>query len=82
MVVGVDDDQWGQRVTALVSLEPDVSAPPPAEIKAHVRTKVAGYKVPKEIFVVDEVFRGPNGKADYKLSKRLATELSTAAQGS
>jgi len=26
--------------------------------------------------VVDEIFRGPNGKADYKLSKQLATELS------
>ena len=45
-------------------------------MKTHARAKVAGYKVPKEVFLVDEVFRGPNGKADYKLSKKLATELS------
>ena len=38
----------------------------------------AGYKVPKEVFLVEEVFRGPNGKADYKLSKKLATQLSAA----
>ena len=44
----------------------------------HCRKHVAGYKVPKEIYVVDEVFRGPNGKADYKLSGRRATALSEA----
>jgi acyl-CoA synthetase (AMP-forming)/AMP-acid ligase II len=79
VVVGVDDVQWGQRVTALVSfspLEPGVAEPSENEIRSHARTKVAGYKVPKEVFVVDEVFRGPNGKADYKLSKQLAIRLS------
>jgi len=78
VVVGVDDEQWGQRVTALVSLAPGAHAPSEAEGRDHARTKVAGYKVPKEVFFVEEVFRGPNGKADYKLSKKLATELSAA----
>jgi acyl-CoA synthetase (AMP-forming)/AMP-acid ligase II len=76
VVVGVDDETWGQRVTALVSIEPGTAPPGDDALKAHVRTKVAGYKVPKEIFVVGEVFRGPNGKADYKQSKQLATRLS------
>jgi acyl-CoA synthetase (AMP-forming)/AMP-acid ligase II len=76
VVVGVDDEQWGQRVTALVSLAPGEAELSEDAVREHTRTKVAGYKVPKEVFVVDEVFRGPNGKADYKLSKKLATELS------
>ena len=65
-----------QRVTALVSLKKNAATPSDEALKNHARTKVAGYKVPKEIFIVDEIFRGPNGKADYKLSKQLATELS------
>ena len=54
-------------------------APSEDEIKAHTRSRVAGYKVPKQVFIVDEVFRGPNGKADYKLAKQLATERAAAA---
>jgi len=76
VVVGVDDEKWGQRVVALVSIEPGVPVPSEEQIQAHARTRVAGYKVPKEIHVVEQVFRGPNGKADYKASKQLATELS------
>ncbi len=82
VVVGVDDEQWGQRVTALVSLAPGLPEPSEDEVRDHARTKVAGYKVPKEVFFMDEVFRGPNGKADYKLSKKLATELSAARTAS
>ncbi len=78
VVVGVDDPQWGQRVTALISIEEGVDAPTEQDVRSHVRTRVAGYKVPKEVFFVDRVFRGPNGKADYKLAKQLATELSAA----
>ncbi len=81
VVVGVDDERWGQRVTALVSLEPGVADPGEEALKEHARSKVAGYKVPKEIYVVDEVFRGPNGKADYKLSKQVASELAARRAG-
>lgn len=82
VVVGVDDEQWGQRVTALVSLAPRVPEPSEDEVRDHTRTKLAGYKVPKEVFFVDQVFRAPNGKADYKLTKKLATELSAARAAS
>jgi acyl-CoA synthetase (AMP-forming)/AMP-acid ligase II len=81
VVVGVDDDRWGQRAVALVSLENGASDPGERAIQDHARTHVAGYKVPKEVYVVDEVFRGPNGKADYKGSRQLATELSAARAG-
>jgi len=78
VVVGVDDEQWGQRVVGLVSIAEGTSAPDEDELREHCRTKIAGYKVPKEIYVVDEVFRGPNGKADYKLANKTASELSAA----
>jgi acyl-CoA synthetase (AMP-forming)/AMP-acid ligase II len=78
VVVGVDDPQWGQRVVALVSVNPGVEVPKEAQVRAHARSAVAGYKVPKEVFIVEQVFRGPNGKADYQLSRKLATELSEA----
>lgn len=77
VVVGVDDTNWGQRVVALVSTEPGRKLDE-AELREHCRSKIAGYKVPKEIYTVEQVFRGPNGKADYKMSQKLATELSAA----
>ncbi len=78
VVVGIDDADWGQRVVALVSADADGGPVDEAVLRAHCRTKIAGYKVPKEIYVIDEVFRGPNGKADYKQSRELASELSAA----
>ena len=41
----------------------------------HCRTKVAGYKLPKRVMLVEEVGRAPNGKADYKWAKSRALEL-------
>jgi len=81
VVVGVDDEQWGQRVVSLVSITECAEAPTEADLREHSRSKIAGYKVPKEIFIVDEVFRGPNGKADYKMVGKLAAELSAAQEG-
>jgi acyl-CoA synthetase (AMP-forming)/AMP-acid ligase II len=79
IVVGVDDESWGQRVVALVSLDWGAADPGEAALRDHCRAHIAGYKVPKEIHVIDEVFRGPNGKADYRLSQKLAAELSESA---
>ena len=76
VVVGIDDAQWGQRVVGLVSAAPGVEFPDAVALREHCRAHIAGYKVPKEIHLIDEVFRGPNGKADYKLSKQLAGQLS------
>ncbi|MBW2316876.1 MAG: acyl-CoA synthetase [Deltaproteobacteria bacterium] len=78
VVVGLDDERWGQRVVALVSLTEGTGLPDEAALREHCRAHIAGYKVPKEINVIPEVFRGPNGKADYKLSARTAGELSKA----
>jgi acyl-CoA synthetase (AMP-forming)/AMP-acid ligase II len=61
-VIGVDDEQFGQRLKAFVVPRGDGDKPNPDELKAHVRSQLAAYKVPKEIVFVDELPRNPTGK--------------------
>lgn len=72
-VVGVPDPQWGAAVTAVVELA-DGAAPSDAEIVDRLRTSLSGFKLPKNIVRVDTVFRGPNGKADYKWAAKTARD--------
>jgi fatty-acyl-CoA synthase len=69
LVVGVPDDKWGQAVTAVVSLDRDVSED---ELRAFVQGKLARYKAPKRILFKDNLGRASNGKADYKSIKDFA----------
>jgi len=71
-VVGVPDDRWGQAVVAVVAFEPGAVATA-AELAAHCRETLAGYKIPKRIEVVETVRRGPNGKADYRWAASVAS---------
>ena len=73
LVVGVDDEKFGQAVTAVASLTGGASVSE-AEAIASVKTQLAGFKAPKRVVWVDEVPRSPNGKADYKAARQLATE--------
>lgn len=70
IVVGRADDRWGERVVAIVQ---PVGADPPMldELQAHARAHLAGYKLPRELIVVDQVERMPNGKADLRWAKGL-----------
>jgi fatty-acyl-CoA synthase len=60
-VIGVDDDQFGQRLAAFVVLNTGASATPDV-LKQHVRENLANYKVPREIAILDEMPRGSTGK--------------------
>jgi fatty-acyl-CoA synthase len=60
-VLGVDDEQYGQRLAAFVVLTTGASATPDV-LKQHVRDNLANYKVPREIVVVDEFPRSSTGK--------------------
>ena len=70
LVVGVNDADFGQRVTAVASLltgnETDEAA-----LREFVRAKLASYKVPKQIVLVDEVRRAANGKPDYGWARKI-----------
>jgi long-chain acyl-CoA synthetase len=60
-VVGVPDDYRGETVLAYVSLKPDTAATP-AELVAHCREKLAVYKVPRTVEILDELPATVTGK--------------------
>jgi acyl-CoA synthetase (AMP-forming)/AMP-acid ligase II len=64
-VIGVDDEQYGQRLAAFVVLNDGASATPET-LKQHVRESLANYKVPRQITVLDELPRSITGKIDRK----------------
>ena len=45
------------------------------EVQAYCRDHLAGYKVPRELVIVDEVERNPNGKPDYGWAAERATTI-------
>ena len=71
VVVGVPDERWGQRVAAVVQVRPG-SEVTLAVIDAHCRTKIAGYKVPRQLRTVDQIVRHPSGKPDYRWAAATA----------
>ena len=72
-VVGVPDEKWGEAVTAVVALR-DGTGVSADEILAAARRRLAGFKRPKHVVLVDQIPRGPAGKADYRWAKELATQ--------
>jgi acyl-CoA synthetase (AMP-forming)/AMP-acid ligase II len=58
-VIGIPDDRWGELVTALVVRAGEVTE---AELVAHCRGHLAGYKCPKRVDFVDELARTATGK--------------------
>jgi len=73
VVVGVPDERWGERVCAVV--QPVAGADTTLEeLDAHCRSSVAGYKVPRDLVIVDTVVRSPVGKADYRWARTTALD--------
>ncbi len=62
--IGVPNDEWGEEVKAVLTLNPGFSGSPDLakEIQAFARQHLAGYKVPRTIDFVDELPRSPAGK--------------------
>ena len=76
-VVGVPHERYGQAIVALV--EPAGGPhPDPEELVVHVKARLAGYKAPKLVAVVDSVERAANGKLDYRRLRERATEAWSA----
>jgi acyl-CoA synthetase (AMP-forming)/AMP-acid ligase II/carbon monoxide dehydrogenase subunit G len=59
-VIGVDDEEFGQRLKAFVVGK--AGAPSEDEIKKKVKADLAGYKVPREVEFLDELPRNATGK--------------------
>jgi len=71
LVVGVPDERWGSRVAAVVQPRPGQAITLEA-LAAHCRSHIAGYKVPRELHVVEQVRRSPSGKPDSPWAQTLA----------
>ncbi|MFD2418908.1 acyl-CoA synthetase [Amycolatopsis pigmentata] len=79
LVLGVPDERLGQRVAAIIQGRPG-QQPDLAAVEAHVRTEIAGYKVPRTIWLAKEIGRLPSGKPDYPWAQRFAAENEPAVK--
>jgi fatty-acyl-CoA synthase len=71
-VVAMADDRWGEVPAAFVTPRAG-AAPDPSELRDFARGRLAGFKVPKQIEVVDELPRTATGKVQkFVLRARLA----------
>jgi fatty-acyl-CoA synthase len=72
IVVGVPDERFAERVAAVVEPRPGRS-PGIEELAEHCRRSIAGYKVPRQVMLVETMSRTPSGKADYRWAKAMFT---------
>jgi acyl-CoA synthetase (AMP-forming)/AMP-acid ligase II len=70
-VIGLPDERWGEKPVAIVVLADD-AALALTELNEHCRSRLAGFKVPKQLIIRDSLPRNPSGKV---LKRVLRTEL-------
>ncbi|HYI60829.1 MAG TPA: AMP-binding protein [Acidimicrobiales bacterium] len=70
-VVGVPDERWGERVTAVVAPRAGATLDR-ADLEAHCRDHLAAFKVPRRLVEVAAVRRLPSGKADHAWVRAVA----------
>jgi long-chain acyl-CoA synthetase len=77
--IGVPDEEWGERVVAIVELQPGREPSPglAAELVGHCRAGLAHFKCPQVVEFIDELPREDNGK----IYKRLLRERFRSPQG-
>ncbi|MEZ5383255.1 MAG: AMP-binding protein [Microthrixaceae bacterium] len=65
VVVGVPDEQWGQRVVAVATAR-EGRGLGLDDLRRHGRATLASYKLPRELVAVEKIERQPSGKPDYR----------------
>ena len=70
VVVGIHDARFGERVAAIVQPR-DGRSPGLDDLADHCRRTIAGYKVPRQVHLVESIDRTPAGKPDYRKAKAL-----------
>jgi acyl-CoA synthetase (AMP-forming)/AMP-acid ligase II len=70
LVFGIDDERFGQKVAAVISLARDTDGTLDAILNA-AREKLAAFKLPRAAVIVDVVPRTQVGKADYPAARQL-----------
>lgn len=71
VIVGIPHVRWGEQVVAVVALRPGYAVTVD-EIRAHARSSLADYKLPRALCIVEQVVRGANGKVDYRWARDRA----------
>ena len=71
VVVGLPDERFGERVAAVVRMRDGASPLALEPLQDHCRGRIAGYKVPRELLLVEEVPLTAAGKPDAKAAKAL-----------
>lgn len=71
LAVGRPSERWGEELVALVAVRAVVDT---AALREHCATRLARFKLPKDVRFVDEIRRLGNGKADYRWAKSVATQ--------
>jgi acyl-CoA synthetase (AMP-forming)/AMP-acid ligase II len=80
-VIGVPDDKWGERPKAFVVLRPGTSTTV-QDLTAHVRTKIAGYKTPRDIDITVKLPKTSTGKIQkYMLREKEWTGHASRVHG-
>jgi acyl-CoA synthetase (AMP-forming)/AMP-acid ligase II len=69
-VVGLDDEEWGQRVAAVVTLMNSTKELKLKELRNMLRKSMASYKIPTVLMVVDEIPRNEMGKGIFLFMTR------------
>ncbi|MFD9614842.1 hypothetical protein ACFWWS_36290, partial [Streptomyces sp. NPDC059083] len=72
-VVGMPDTEWGEVVSAVVTLRPGVSVDP-SQILAHVSPRITAYKRPRIAEIWDEMPMTASGKISRRDVKRILVE--------
>jgi acyl-CoA synthetase (AMP-forming)/AMP-acid ligase II len=70
-VIGLPDEKWGERVTAVVQLREGQSASP-AELTAFVKSRIGSVKAPKQVETWADLPRSKVGKV---LKKEIRASL-------
>ncbi|MDV7241061.1 MULTISPECIES: acyl-CoA synthetase [Rhodococcus] len=73
IVIGVPDERWGHRVSAVVQPR-DGAGIDFDGLEDHVRQSLAGYKIPRLLWVEDAVQRTPSGKPDYRWAQGVTKQ--------
>jgi long-chain acyl-CoA synthetase len=71
-IIGLPDKEYGERVTACVVLKQKNQPLDPGELRSFLKTQLAGFKVPKDFIVLDELPKGSTGKI---LKRELKKQL-------
>lgn len=66
LAVGRPSERWGQELVAIVAVRGGVTGD---GLRDHCATRLARFKIPKDVVFVEQVRRLGNGKADYRWAK-------------